>query len=176
MLVEAEGWSLELSRYVHLNPVRVARLGLGKRERAEQRVGLSPAPSAAAVAARLQALREARWSSYGAYVGWVRPPAWLTVEVLRERAGGSRRGAAQAYRAYVEEAIREGIEESPWARVEAQLYLGGAALKARVQKLLRGAVREQPAARALRRRAFREVIAVVSQIKGEAWSDFREER
>src|SRR5204862_421299 len=32
VVVEPEGWGLEVSRYVHLNPARVRRLGLGKRE------------------------------------------------------------------------------------------------------------------------------------------------
>jgi len=174
ILVEEEGWSLELSRYVHLNPVRIAALGLGKRARAERRAGLSPAASAPEVAARLQVLREYRWSSYRAYVGWEPPPPWLCVEVVRERASKGQQQARRAYRTYVEEAIREGLEESPWERVEAQLFLGGARLKAKVQKFVQGNVREQPARRALRRREFRAVIAAVSEIKGEAWEDYRD--
>ena len=33
ILVEPEVWGLELSRYVHLNPVRLGELGLGKESR-----------------------------------------------------------------------------------------------------------------------------------------------
>ena len=32
IVVDRAGWGLELSRYVHLNPVRTARMGLDKRE------------------------------------------------------------------------------------------------------------------------------------------------
>ena len=55
---------MELSRYVHLNPVRVARFGLGKPAAAERRAGLAPAASPEGIAARLA---EFRWSSFRAY-------------------------------------------------------------------------------------------------------------
>ena len=49
VIVSPEEWGLGLSRYVHLNPVRVAKLGLGKAEREAQRqegrwgsAGISP--------------------------------------------------------------------------------------------------------------------------------------
>ena len=37
VIVNPEEWGLELSRYVHLNPVRVAKLGLGKSDRQARR-------------------------------------------------------------------------------------------------------------------------------------------
>jgi len=174
ILVEAAGWSLELSRYVHLNPVRIAALGLGKGARAQRRVGLAPAANPAEVAARLRVLREYHWSSYRAYVGWEPSPSWLCVEVVRERAGGARGEAQRAYRVYVEEAIRDGLEHSPWEAVQAQFFLGGAALKAMVQEFVRGERREESGGRELRRRDFREVIAAVSGVKGEAWEAYRD--
>ena len=39
VIVSPEEWGLGLSRYVHLNPVRVAKLGLGTAEREAQRQG-----------------------------------------------------------------------------------------------------------------------------------------
>jgi REP-associated tyrosine transposase len=174
ILVEVERWGLELSRYVHLNPVRIERLGLGKSGRAERRLSLSAASSAQQIAERLRVLREFGWSSYGAYIGWEEPPVWLCVETLRSLGGRPRRKAKRSYRAYVEEAIREGLEESPWERVEAQLVLGGAALKQKARSLLRGSGRERSGVRQLRRREFGAVMAVVSQLKGEAWEDFRD--
>src|SRR5260370_1294251 len=62
------GWQ-EVARYVHLNPVRIAALGLNKRQRSAARQGVGPAPSAEVVAERLRQLREFRWSSYRAYAG-----------------------------------------------------------------------------------------------------------
>ena len=97
------------------------------------------------------------------------------METLRSGVGPPRRKAKQRYRAYVEEAIREGLEESPWERVEAQLVLGGAALKDKARSLLGGSsARERSGLRELRRREFGAVIAVVSQLKREAWEDFRD--
>jgi chromosomal replication initiation ATPase DnaA len=81
-----------------------------------------------------------------------------------------------AYRAYVEEAIREGIEESPWEQVQGQLILGGATLKNKAQRFLRGDRREQRAIGQLQRRQVSEIIEVVSQLKGEAWKEYRDRR
>jgi REP element-mobilizing transposase RayT len=36
VIVDPEEWGLALSRYVHLNPVRIRRLGLGKSDRARR--------------------------------------------------------------------------------------------------------------------------------------------
>lgn len=174
MLVEPERWSLELSRYVHFNPVRIAQRGLGKRARAERRLALSPADSAAEIAERLRVLREFRWSSHRAYVGLEPAPSWLCVEEVCAKLGKSRENAKKAYRAYVEEAVCEGLEERPWQQVQAQLFLGGASLKRKVWNLLRGTARKKTRSKGLGQREFKEVIAVVSQLKGEAWSDFRD--
>jgi putative transposase len=174
VVVEVESWGLKLSRYVHLNPVRIARLGLSKQARHQRRLGLAAAASAQEVAERLQVLDEYRWSSYRAYRGLESPPRWLCVEVLRGRASHSGRGGKRAYRAYVEEAIRDGIEESPWQQVEAQLVLGGVSLKEKVKGLLKGEAREQSGMRQWKRREFAEVIEVVSRLKEEAWTDYRD--
>lgn len=75
----------------------------------------------------------------------------------------------------MEEAIRDGLKESPLEEVEGQLVLGGAALVSRVRGLLGGERRrEQPGARSFGRRDFGAVVAVVSQLKGEGWEDFRD--
>ena len=175
VLVEAGQWGLELSRYVHLNPVRVARLGLGKDERARLRSGQGKAASRVLIAARCEELRKFRWSSYRAYIGLDKAPPWLVVEELRGRAGGARSKSARTYRAYVEEALRDGLAESPLEKVEAQLVLGGAALLDKVRRILGDdRRREQTGARALQRREFAEVTAVVSEMKNEPWESFRD--
>jgi hypothetical protein len=45
LAVSRDEWALELSCYVHLNPARIQALGLSRRDRQGQRVGLSPAPN-----------------------------------------------------------------------------------------------------------------------------------
>jgi len=44
VVVDPAGWGLELSRYVHLNPVRTARQGLDKRARQADRLGARGRP------------------------------------------------------------------------------------------------------------------------------------
>lgn len=175
VVVEAERWGAELSRYVHLNPVRVARLGLGKGERALRRAGPTEGASRELIAQRRETLRRFRWSSYRAYIGLEQGPPWLVVSDVRALLGGARGKAAQTYRAYVEEALREGLAESPLEKVEAQLVLGGAELLRRVRQALGGGRRrEQSGARRLAQRDFAEVMATVATLKGERWEDFRD--
>ena len=56
-VVEAEAWGLAASWYVHLNPARVGRLGLGKADRQAARLGAREPASAELVQERLQVLR-----------------------------------------------------------------------------------------------------------------------
>jgi hypothetical protein len=64
MALSRDEWVLGLSRYVHLNPVRIQVLGLSRTDRQGQRVGLSPAPNAEEARRRVAILRQDRWSSY----------------------------------------------------------------------------------------------------------------
>jgi len=88
VVVEDEaGWQ-ELGRYVHLNPVRIAGLGLNKRQRAASKAGLAVAPKAQLIAQRLKRLREFPWSSYRAYAGYCRGVDWLWRQPLDRLCGG----------------------------------------------------------------------------------------
>jgi putative transposase len=176
ILVDPVGWGLALSRYVHLNPVRVGRWGLDKAARQEQRVGMGEVPTPRVVQERIRALRGFRWSSYRAYVGLAQAPAWLRCEKVLQTVGG-RQGLAQrqAYRNYVESAVRQGLPENPWARLTAQIVLGGTEFVHEACGGLRGNVREQTALRLLQhRRTLPEVIAAVEKLKGEPWAAFRD--
>ena len=74
MLHDPEERALIINRYIHLNPVRIKRLGGHEaRAGAEQRLG----PAAGKVdkelvRARVAELNSYRWSSYPAYVGKVK--------------------------------------------------------------------------------------------------------
>ena len=78
ILLEEERWAVEVSRYLHLNPIRVEGLGLDKAGRARQRVG--KVSSGQEIRERLDRLRSYPWSSYPAYVGREPKPVWLTCE------------------------------------------------------------------------------------------------
>ena len=82
------GWQ-EVARYVHLNPIRVARFGLDKSARAASHAGPIAGPSAELVAERLRGLREYRWSSYPGYAGYRQGLNWVWREPLERLCGGN---------------------------------------------------------------------------------------
>lgn len=167
ILVEGSTWGLDLSQYVHLNPVRIEALGQGKRQRAADRAGASPAPTAEEVKRRLTRLRGYRWSSYRAYAGYCGKPTWLEMGELLARAGGQAK-----YRALVEDRIRQGVAETPWAQVRLGIVLGTGTFADAVRGRLKSG-REMPAKRDLRAKvSFEDVVAVVERLTGERWSAF----
>ena len=167
IVVEGEAWGLELSQYVHLNPVRIKALGQGKRQRAADRAGVSRPPTGEEVKRRLVKLRGYRWSSYRAYAGYCGKPAWLDMDVLLARAGGQGK-----YRETVEGRIRQGEEETPWEQVKLGIALGTVEFAKTIRARLKSG-REMPEKRGLRKQVgFEEVVAVVERLTGERWRDF----
>jgi len=167
------GWQ-EVARYVHLNPVRLGRLGLGKPQQRASRAGLVSRPDAEVVAKRLRVLREYRWSSYRGYAGYGAPLAWVCTEPLSRLCGGrtaSERRAA--IRQYTEQPVRQGSLECPWDRLVAGLVLGTESFAQSLKKGLRIKEREQRQARKLARPVgWPEIISVLEQARGERWAEF----
>lgn len=129
ILVEKESYLLELSRYIHLNPLR---------SRMKERLNSYP------------------WSSYLDYIGRRQAPDWLTRKEVLSYFGGSR--PEEGYRRFVEEGIRDGVE-TPWERVFAQVGLGGSEFIRRLQKRVQGGRnREVPSRRRLEKRPSWSVI------------------
>lgn len=96
ILVERDAYCKELSRYIHLNPVRA---------------GLVKSPS------------EYGWSSYRYYIGSKREPQWLTTELLLGYFGGRGRSGYRRYREFVEKGVTMELE-SPLSGVIASTFLG----------------------------------------------------
>jgi putative transposase len=80
ILVDASSYLLQLSRYIHRNPIENHR-------------------------PEVQRLADYPWSSYPAYIGETAPPDWLTQEDIYGELGAARYKAA--YRNYVDQAIDE---------------------------------------------------------------------
>jgi len=177
VVVDPIPWGLELSRYVHLNPVRVGRLGLGKTDRQQMRVGAREAPDARTVKERIARLRRYRWSSYRAYVGLGKRPAWLECERVLELGGGKKEARVRHYREYVESAVREGLEKSPWEELQDQVVLGGETFLQQLRAHVTGNPREQRGAKRLARSRpkLEEVIAHVEKVKGRTWGEIRDQ-
>ena len=176
VVVEPFSWGLFVSRYVHLNPVRIASLGLDKAAQSRQRRGINDAPNSEQVRARLNRLTRYPWSSYLAYAALAPCPEWLTRSSVLELIGqGNGQERSRAYRKYAEEAIREGLLESPWEKLAGRLILGSQTFITRVRQSLRGNIKEQPALRALQPRPeWPQILRALEAIKGEPWRAFRD--
>ncbi len=99
ILVEADEYATELSRYIHLNPVR------------------------AGIVARPE---EYLWSSYRNYIGQAKTPEWLKTDFILGYFGKSDAGAKKKYRAFVEDIIGNEYE-SPLQGTVGSSILGSAA-------------------------------------------------
>ena len=90
IVVDPDTWGVTLSHYIHLNPVRVARLGLGKAGRANRVRGAQGLVSSECIEAGLKVLRDYQWSSYHGFVGLAKAPNWLETGWLLSRMGGEK--------------------------------------------------------------------------------------
>ncbi len=172
--VENEGaWALAASVYLHLNPVRIQALGQGKSDRAAGRAGLDSPVPASVLLKRLDGLRQHRWSSYPAYAGYAKKPAWLTCSAILERAGGRRDSGPTAYRRYLEEYVKQGTEEGFLQKVTAALAIGSTRFVEGLRKRLPMMAGEQSNVMQWRRLLpFETVKKGVETAKGEAWESF----
>ena len=96
ILVQKDAYLQELSRYIHLNPVRA---------------GLVDHPCAYP------------WSSYGCYVGLKTKPDWLATGELLGYFGKDEAVAGAHYRKFVEKGMESGAE-NPIEEVYASTFLG----------------------------------------------------
>ncbi len=174
VLVDGEGaWLGTVADYVHLNPVRIAELGLGKKERSAERAGAMPAPTPERVTERLAVLRSHRWSSYPAYAGYARAPNWLAMAEVYERTPGWAPDPCRRYREHLEGQLSQGVTERPWAQLRARLVLGSEEFWRRIQ--VRGDRAEMTELRKLERRiTWEDVVRAVETVKGEGWTAFRD--
>jgi len=94
ILVEKDGYLLELSRYIVLNPVR---------------------------AGMVRCAVNWCWSSYRAMVGQVKKPAFLEVDWVLSAFGKRKSKAIAGYKKFVAEGKNQ---PSPWHTLKNQIYLG----------------------------------------------------
>jgi len=96
ILIEKDSYALELSRYIHLNPVRAK---------------LVDHPS------------HYPWSSYLAYAEKIRGWDWLRIDFILDQMSSNRRRAQRRYREYVKGGMEEGSPD-PLEKVVASTLLG----------------------------------------------------
>lgn len=178
ILVEEEGaWALEASTYIHLNPVRVKGLGLGKQKSKAERKGMA-VPTDGQVMERLKTLRGYEWSSYWAYAGYCDKPGWLTCDEIWRRAAGRRsEDKRKTYREYLEGYLRQDREEGLKERIKVALAIGSQKFREKMRGIVKGNGKEQPDVRKWQRLLpFERVISVVEAKKSGAWQEFRDKK
>jgi len=96
ILVDADDYFKQLSRYIHLNPIRVNMVEV---------IGDYP------------------WSSYPAFIGKDETPEWLETDWLLKRFGNNRKAAQREYRKFVETIVVDKVE-NPSADIIGGYILG----------------------------------------------------
>ena len=175
-LIEEDAGLMEVVRYVHLNPVRVGRLGLSKADRARQRTPAATRSEPSLIRERLKVLRRYPWSSYPIYVGRSKPVAWLKVERVSSALGGrSLLQKREALREYTEAPVREGMVDSPWERLLGGLVLGSEEFVARLRQHAKGSRWEQRALKLYEKgMGWDRIVKAVESVKKEKWETFRD--
>lgn len=169
--VQDSAWAYELSLYVHLNPVMSRVHGLDKSGKRAEAQGLD-VPDPATVTRRLAALRQYAWSSYRAYAGYAKPPAWLRTDEILERADRREALRAASYREDVKQRLAKGVAPELRERLADGFALGAEAFRDQMRKSARGG-REIAAPRTLRQRtSMAQLAAHVEALRGEPAAAF----
>jgi putative transposase len=147
LLHEPENCALIISRYIHLNPVRLRRFGTHRRGLSLKEAG---GEDAAGRDRLLEQLRNYQWSSYGSYARKEKKYQWLTTETILASFGNPE--MKQNQRRYVrgiEELIGADQFETEWkTEVVGQLFFGPLRFVQDMKKRLNGMNRnEQKAAK-----------------------------
>jgi putative transposase len=169
--------ALIFNRYIHLNPVRIQRLGGHEgRAEAEERLGSeSDETINELVRARVEALSSYRWSSYSAYIGKVKKPDWLSTEVIHALFGSSSvQSFKSAYRRQLEEMAALGKGEDSWKEsVKASVLHGAQEFVTKMLEELKGDRREQREIRQKERLRLEwpRIVAAISEIWKAPWEE-----
>jgi len=142
ILVEADRYLLELSRYLHLNPVRI---GPWRRIAYQEQVGH---------------LWRYSWSSLPGYVSARRQIPWMTYEHVLAYCNGSR----IKYGRFVQDGLERGYE-TPWKQVQGQVVLGDQAFWRTVKTHVgrsNADANEHPSIRSLDKRTPVEILGRVA--------------
>lgn len=136
ILIDADEYAEELSRYIHLNPVRA---------------GIAGRPE------------EYHWSSYQYYIGKKQIPKWLTVDYILSYFGREAIAAQKKYSEFVN-ALVDKEYDSPLKETVASTILGGIEFVDEIKdKYLRGKKidRNLPALREITKTSIKEIIREV---------------
>jgi REP element-mobilizing transposase RayT len=145
ILVEEDIYLLELSRYLHLNPIRIKPYK-GKGYAEQWRV-----------------LEKYRWSSLRGYLKASEREFWVKYDEVLGQVGGSR----SRYREFIDEGIEKGYD-TPWENLKGQVVLGREEFVRKLKGKTNGKAssREQPSMKVLEAVSPDEVLKKVSRALG----------
>lgn len=171
--VEDGAWAYPLSLYVHLNPLRIAGLGLDRHGRILESKGWRE-PTVEQVTERLARLRAYRWSSYRAYGGYERRPDWLETGTLLQQAHSDPARRAAAYRMEARRMLSYGVEPALVERLRDAVAIGSAAYAERFRRSTHADILDGiTGKRDLRRWCTVEAMRkAVEEMVGEEWGSF----
>ena len=145
ILVEGDTYLLELSRYLHLNPIRIKpHKGKGYAE-------------------QLKVLEKYRWSSLRGYLKATERESWVKYDEVLGQVGGSR----SRYRQFIDEGIEKGYD-TPWENLKGQVVLGREEFVGKLKGKTNGKAssREQPSMKILEAVSPDEALKKVSRELG----------
>jgi putative transposase len=176
ILHEAATHGATINQYIHLNPVRVKRLG-GH----EARLRAEPDGESAEEKAqqRVEALNKYEWSSYSYYIGTKKAPNWLSTEEILKSFGRGLKTRQQSYRRYMERAAGLDRCETEWkAEVKATVMVGSEKFVDRMSELIKGDRREQKAVRDAGKQdlGWPEIAGAVAKVWGIDWERVEQSR
>lgn len=163
-LVGGDDYLLKLTRYVHLNPVKVGSI---KKKPVRERI---------------QYLRKYRWSSYQSYTGRCRPFDFVEYGPILAQMKGRRRDWSKRYQQFVEAGVAEDDEEFKEALRESPRSIGDDEFRAFVdelyQKLLedRGTPEDVAFRHIIEPLPADDVLGTTAQVLGVGIDAFRERR
>jgi putative transposase len=169
------GWLLDLSFYVHLNPVRLKMYGLDKSgKKAESSGFIRPSPEEAR--ARMAELRSFRWSSYRFYAGYVRSvPEWLDMAEILGRC--PKREPLKFYREHAQSMVCGGHDPDFMESLKSGVALGASGFLERVRVLVGDPQRDVTSKKELKARVgWERLIQVAEEVRGEKWDVFSSRR
>ncbi|NIQ37089.1 MAG: hypothetical protein GTN81_00640 [Proteobacteria bacterium] len=136
ILVDRDPYLLELSRYIHLNPVR---------------------------AGIVQSPEKYRWSSYIGYISSKSAQEWLFTDLVLAQVGADLRKAQKAYRGFVERGLREEISD-PLQEAIHGVVIGGAEFWQKVKDRFLETSKDQEIPRLREIHQRRDLEAIVERV------------
>jgi len=133
-LVEGSRYLLQLTRYIHLNPVKIKRVCRW------------------ALAEKIELLRQYRWSSYQGYAGLGEQEEFVDYEPLGAWLGEGKKDRKAAYRAFIESGMARTDEELAEMMRQSTKAIGGEAFCRWVEEEQQGRLAQYRAPEEIRMR------------------------